>query len=60
MHHNIEKEESNLQWELSLSQLGDLCIKANGETAILVDTDGRVTICQSGTKLGLTFRRQVE
>lgn len=59
MKHTIKQEDTEINWSISISPSGCLCIKAGGLTAVLIDPEGKVTICRSGTKLGLTFRGQV-
>lgn len=61
MKHKIkdQKEDGAIEWSINLSGTGNLCVKANGDTAVLIDEEGKLTICKSGTALGIKFRLQV-
>jgi hypothetical protein len=52
-------EPKGILWTFSISLNKSLCIEANGKTAILISPDGRVTICNTGTDIGLKYRGQI-
>lgn len=56
--HTIEDYSPNgktIKWVLEVSQAGWLVLKADGNSAVAIDTYGKIRLLREGTKLGLDF-----
>jgi len=60
MKHVINNEDNTINWNFQVLGNGNLILSGNGKNAVLIDKEGRLTITQGGTDLGLIFRGQID